>query len=70
MNARAARAAEVLQMAQNFRQRAAETENSLYNSLMLRAALELEELADTIIRPNDSELVMIDDGEDDEVEDA
>lgn len=68
MNAKAAKAAEVLQLAESFRQRAAEAGDALYHRLMLRTALDLEEFAESLVRPGD--LVMIDDGEDDEVEDA
>jgi len=39
----------VLQIAQDFRIRAAETRDVIYHHMMLRTALELEELAETLL---------------------
>jgi hypothetical protein len=58
------RADDVLQLAHDFRQRAAETEDTTYYCLMLRTAAELEELADNLANKKDSELVLVE-GDDD-----
>lgn len=64
------KAEEVLQLARNFRLRAAEAEDAVYYSMMLRTACELELQAEMLSRRPGGELVMIDDGEDDELDDA
>jgi len=55
------RAAEIQQMAENFRVRAAETQDTVYHRLMLRTALELEDLAERLKRSGGAELVLADD---------
>ncbi len=54
------RADDVLQLAHDFRLKAAEAEDTVYHRLMLRTAAELEELADTIARKRGSEVVLVD----------
>ena len=63
MTLQSVRAAEVQQMAENFRRRAAEAaaENTAYHYLMLRTALELEDLAERLEYTNGTELVLSDD---------
>ena len=63
MELQSIRADEVHQLAQRFRLRAIEAEDSLYHRLMLRTAVELEELAGTLSANNGSELVLVDDEE-------
>jgi hypothetical protein len=58
------RADDVLQLAHDFRLRAAEAEDTIYHRLMLRTAAELEELADNLARKKGSELVLVDGDED------
>lgn len=52
-------AAEVLQIAKNFRARAAEAGDIVYRHLMLRTAIELEERAVALIQQSDSGTVLI-----------
>ena len=52
-------AAEVLQIARDFRARAAEAGDTLYRHLMLRTAMELEERAATLIEQGGSETVPV-----------
>jgi hypothetical protein len=49
-------AAEVLQIAKDFRARAAEASDTLYRLLMLRTAMELEERAATLAEQDGTEL--------------
>ena len=51
------RASDALAIAQSFRQRAAEAIDTSYYRLMLRTAVELEQLADTLARRG--ELVLV-----------
>jgi hypothetical protein len=57
------RAGEVHELAQRFRLRAIEAEDTLYHRLMMRTALELEELARTLNANAGSELVLVDEDE-------
>jgi hypothetical protein len=57
------RADEVHELAQRFRLRATEAEDAIYHRLMLRTAVELEELAGTLNARNCSELVLVDEEE-------
>ncbi len=50
MSLQTVRADEVLQLAQNFRLRAAEAADTVYHPMMMRTAVELEELAEMIMR--------------------
>lgn len=63
MTLHSVRADDVLQLAHDFRLRAAEAEDTVYYRLMLRTAAELEELADDLSRKKSSELVLVDDEE-------
>lgn len=67
MSSPSMKAAEVLQLAYSFRAHAAEANDAIYHSMMLRAALELEECAETLWGRDGLQLVMLDD---DESEDA
>ncbi len=62
------RADDVLQLAHDFRLRAAEAEDTIYYRLMLRTAAELEELADNLTHKKGNELVLVE-GEEDAVPD-
>ena len=57
------RADEVHELAQRFRLRATEAEDVVYHRLMLRTAVELEELAGSLSARNGSELVLVDEDE-------
>jgi hypothetical protein len=57
------RADEVHKLAQRFRLRATEAEDAVYHRLMLRTAVELEELAGALSARNLSELVLVDEEE-------
>jgi len=63
MNSRFDKVAEVARLAQNFRLRAAETGDDAYRSLMMRAALELEEQVQELARRSGNRLIQVDDGE-------
>lgn len=65
MTLQSVRADDVLQLAHDFRLRAAEAEDTIYYRLMLRTAAELEELADTLAHKKGNELVLVDGGDDD-----
>ncbi|MDR3526265.1 MAG: hypothetical protein P4L57_03230 [Rhizomicrobium sp.] len=52
-------AAEVQQIAKDFRARAAEAGDTLYRQLMLRTAMELEERAATLIEQGGSETLLV-----------
>jgi len=52
-------AAEVLQIAKDFRTRAAEAGDTLYRHLMLRTAAELEERAATLMQQGGTETVLV-----------
>lgn len=67
MELRSMRAAEVAKLARKFRLRAAEAEEGVYRTLMLRTALELEELVSTLTLGSDGQFVVL---EGDEEEDA
>jgi hypothetical protein len=54
-------AAEVLQIAQDFRARAAEAGDTTYRHLMLRTAMDLEERAATLAKQDGTELVDLED---------
>lgn len=64
----AIKAEDVMQLARNFRLHAAEAEDAVYYSMMVRTARELELHAEMLSHRPGGELVMIDDGED--IEDA
>ena len=57
------RADEVHKLAQRFRLRATEAEDAVYHRLMLRTAVELEELAGALSARKLAELVLVDEEE-------
>ena len=61
MELRPIKSSELLRMAHDFRMRAEEAVDTEYHRMMLRTAVELEELADELNRRKGSELVLKDD---------
>ena len=57
-----ARAGEALRLAQNFRLGAAEAGDTVYNPMMMRVAVELEQLAETILHNRGNTLTVIEGG--------